>query len=185
MDPKDFFKEIGTPTVFLQYKGVWDMQDLYETIADFMREHKFKLYEKMQRHRHPSPFGVERQYLLEGVRKVEEYYKWTVTVNIETFDEHEVDVVSKEGAKSKMSKGRMWMRINGVVETDYDKVFESKSFHAQLRNFYNKYLFKKKIEGVYWDELYYKVVLKIHAKIKERLKMVSEGFEHRHFSGVH
>lgn len=184
MQESEFFKEIGTPMVFLQYKGIWDMDDVYQTIADFLRENKFKLNERMQRHRVPSPFGVERQYLFEGVRKVENYYKWTVTINIETFDEHDVEVVTKDGTKKKMAKGRMWMRISAVVETDYDKIFESKAFYAHLRAFYNKYVIKKKFEGVWWDQLYYNVVLRLHAKLKERLKMVSEGSEHRYFSGV-
>ena len=56
---------------------------------------------------------------------------------------------------------------------------------AHLKSFYNKYIIKKKYEGVWWDELYYKIVMRLHALLKERLKMVSEGFEHRHFAGVH
>ena len=184
MKAEEFYKELGTPTIFLEYKGLWDMQDLYETIADFLREHKFKLYERMQRHRTPSPFGSEREYRFEGVRKLEHYYKWTVNVSVETFDEHEVEVAAKEGPK-KMAKGRMLIRVSGSVETDYEKIFESKAFYAQIRNFYNKYVIRKRFEGIWWDELYYKIVMKLHGKIKERLKMVSEGFEHRHFSGVH
>ena len=185
MKAEEFYKEAPTPEVFLQHKGIWDMQDIYETIADFFRENKFKLQEKFQRHRSPSPFGVERQHILEGSREVEHYYKWVVTATIETFDEHEVEVVTKDGTKKKMTKGRMWVRISGVVEMDYEKIYESKPFFAQLRNFYHNYIVKKKIEGVWWDQLYYHIVLKLHAKIKERLKMISEGYEHRHFSGVH
>lgn len=185
MKESEFFKELGTPTVFLQYKGIWDMQDIYETVTDFLRENKFKLHERMQRHRVSGPFGVERMYILEGSRNVEHYYKWKVAVNIETFDEHDVEVVTKEGIKKKMAKGRMWMRISGSVETDYEKIFEKKAFYAHIRAFYNKYVIKKKMEGVWWDQLYYNIVLKLHSKLKERLKMLSEGFEHRYFSGVH
>ena len=42
----------------------------------------------------------------------------------------------------------------------------------------------KKIEGVWWDSMYYKVFLKLHSLVKERLKMESEGYEHRAFAGV-
>ena len=33
----------GNP-VYVQYKGIFDMQDLYESIADFFRQKKFKFY---------------------------------------------------------------------------------------------------------------------------------------------
>ncbi len=185
MKASEFMTTWPTPLVFLQYKGIWDMQELYEVIVDFLRDYKFKVYEKMQRHRVAGPFGVERQYLFEGVANLEHYYQWIVTVDIETFDEHEVEVVTKDGQKRMMTKGRLWMRISGNVEGDFERIFEKSAFAAQLRNFYNKYIIKKKAEGVWWDTLHYNVVLKLHARIKEHLNMLSAQFEHRHFSGVH
>ena len=106
-------------------------------------------------------------------------------MDIETFDEHEVEVITKEGFKKKMAKGRMWVRVSGRVETDYDKMWEKSAFMAQLRNFYNKYVIRKTWEGVLWDEMYYNIVQKMFNVIKERLHTVSEGYEHRHFSKVH
>ena len=187
MKPEDFihFPEAPTPPVYLQYKGIFDMQDLYETIADFFRHKKFKFYETQQRLRKLSPFGSEILYQFRATRKVEEYYEWVVSMNIETFDMHDIEVVMKDGAKKKMSKGRIWVQLYGNVDMDYEKAWEKSAFLAQLKGFYNKYIIKKKIEGVWWDELYYKVVLRIHALIKERLKMSSEVNETRHHSGVH
>ena len=179
------YPDIGTPPVYVQYKGIFDMQDVYETIADFFRQKKFKFYETQQRLRKPGPFGAEILYQFKATRKVEEYYEWIVDITIETFDMHDVDVVLKDGAKKKMTKGRIWIQILGRVEMDYEKVWEKSAFLAQLKGFYHKYIIKKTIEGVWWDELYYKIVLKLHALIQERLKMASEGFEFRHMGGVH
>ena len=187
MKPSDFIHnaENATPTVYIQYKGIMDMQDLYETIADFFRQKKFKFYEKQQRLRRPGPFGAEILYQFEARRKIEEYYEWIIYVNIETFDMHDIDVVLKDGTKKKMTKGRIWVQLYGNCITDYEKVFENSAFLAHIKSFYNKYIVRKRLEGVWWDEMYYKVVLRLHALIKERLKMLSEGYEQRHFSGVH
>ena len=87
--------------------------------------------------------------------------------------------------KKKMTKGRIWVQLSGKVETDYEKIWEKSAFLAQLKSFYNKYIMKKRYEGVWWDELYYNIVLSLHALIKERLKMTSEGYETRHHSRVH
>ena len=187
MKPEDIihFPEAHTPSVYVQYKGILDMQELYETIADFFRQKKFKFYEKQQRLRKPGPFGAEILYQFQARRKIEDYYEWVVEVNIETFDMHDIDIVSKDGTKKKMTKGRIWIQLSGLVETDYMKLWEKNAFLAHLKSFYNKYIVKKKIEAIWWDELYYKIVLRLHALIKERLKMISEGYETRHHGGVH
>jgi len=177
--------EGGIGPTYIQYKGIFDMQDLYESIADFFRQKKFKFYEIQQRLRKPGPFGVEVMYQFQATRKVEDYYEWVVDINIETFDVHDVEVVQKDGSKKKMSKGRLWVQILHKVVMDYEKLWEKNAFLAHLRSFYNKYIIKKRLEGLWWDELYYKIVLRVQALIKERLKMISEGYEHRHHAGVH
>ena len=187
MNPGDFVHntKLPTHTVYVQYKGVFDMEDIYQAVADFFLNKKFKLHEKMHRHRRPSPFGAEQQQSFEATRNIGDYYKWTVNINIESFDLKDVDVVLKDGTKKKMNKGRLWIQIYGVCETDYQKTWERSAFLAHLKSFYNKYVVRKRAEGVWWDELNYKIVLRLHALIKERLKMSSEGNETRHHSGVH
>jgi len=175
----------GTPHAYIQYKGIFDMQDVYESIIHFFREKKFKFYEKQHRYRKPGPFGVEILHQFEAKRQIEDFYEWNVTVNIETFDLHDVEVVTKNGEKKKMQKGRIWIQLYGRTETDPEKVWESSSFMAHLKSFYLKYVVRKKLEGVWADEFYYKIILRIHALIKERLKMTSEVNETRHHGGVH
>ena len=140
------YPDIGTPPVYVQYKGIFDMQDIYESIADFFRQKKFKFYETQQRLRKPGPFGSEILYQFKATRKVEEYYEWVVNITIETFDMHDVEVVLKDGKKKKMAKGRIWIQILGKVEMDYEKRWEKSAFLAQLKGFYHKYIIKKTIE---------------------------------------
>jgi hypothetical protein len=169
----------------VQYKGIFDMQDLYESIAEFFAEKKFKFYEKQQRYRKPGPFGPEILHQFEAVRDLDDYYQWTVNINIETFDMHEVEVVSRNGDKKKMMKGRLWAQLWGVAKMDPHGAWSKTAFMMHLKSFFNKYILRKKIEGVIWDELHYNIVLKLHALIKERLKMTTEVHEHRHFSRTH
>ena len=171
--------------LYVQYKGVLDMQDVYESIVDFFMQKKFKFYEKQQRYRKPGPFGPEILYQFEATRKIEDYYMWVVQVTIETFDMHDVEVVMKDGSRKKMTKGRIWIQITHNVVTDYEKNFQKSAFLAHLMSFYNKYVVRKKAEGVWWDEMYYNIILQLHALIREKLKMTSEVYEHRHFDRTH
>lgn len=185
MKPEDFYLTVPFPTSYIQYKGVWDVQDLYETIIDFFKLQKFKFHERYYRHRRPSPFGAERRYIWEATRKAEDYYQFVVVIHIDAHDTTDVEVRLPDGSKKVYTKGRIRIVIMGRVEVDYEKKWEGNVFYAQLRNFYNKYVIQKKMEAIWWDELHYKVCNKLRNIIQQRLKMESEEYEHRYFAGVH
>jgi hypothetical protein len=171
-------------TTYIQYKGVWDMQDLYEFVASFFHSNKFKFYESKYIQKSPGPFGPETYYVWEAKRDAEEYYQFVIKIFLHTFDTQDVEVVMKDGSKKTFTKGRVWIQFRGHVEMDYENKWQESAFYANLRNFYHKYVIWKKIEGIWWDHLYYKVFLKLHSLVKERLNMESEGFEGRYFAGV-
>ena len=71
--------EAQEPTTYVRFKGIWDMQDLYETIADWFRRRKYKFHERVYKHKHPSPFGVERQYIWEAERRETDFIQFVYT----------------------------------------------------------------------------------------------------------
>jgi len=185
MNPEQFeHKEIPAFTNYLQYKGVWDMQDLYEFLASFFNRNKFKFYESRLIQKNPGPFGPETYYVWVAFKDVEEYYRFHIRTFLHTFDTQNVEVVMKDGSKKAFTKGRLWIQFRGSVEMDYEKRWEENTFYSNLRNFYHKYVIRKKIEAIWWDTLYYKIFLKMQSLVKERLKIESEGYQHRYFSGV-
>lgn len=175
----------GVFTVFLRYKGVWDMEELYVRMVDFIRKRKFHFHEKAYKHKHPSPFGVERQYVWEAIRKESDFMEFRVNIYFHTYDAHEVDVILPDGAKKVYTKGRLWMEFRGSIEFDWDKHFQKKAFYMQLRNFYNKYIIKKRREQQWWDKLWYHEVLPLRQLVMDILKMQEDKYEHRHWQGPH
>jgi len=133
MKPEEF-EMMAAPayTYFLQYKGAWDMQDLYESMADFFRQQKFKFYEIVYKHKHPSPFGAERQYVWRGERNVEEYYKYVLDIFMHTYEASDIEVTMKDGSKRIFTKGRIRIQFRGRVAVDYEKKWEENAFYAQL-----------------------------------------------------
>ena len=177
-------KVVPASTTYLQYKGVFDMQDLYEYVASFFHRQKFKFYEMRYILKKPGPFGPDVQHVWEATMNVEEYYRFVINIYLRTFDTQDIEVVMKDGSKRTFTKGRLWVQLRGRAETDYEERWEENAFYANLRNFYHKYVIWKKIEALWWDNMYYNVFLKLQSLIKERLKMESEGFEHRYFHKV-
>ncbi|MBS3131050.1 hypothetical protein J4212_01340 [Candidatus Woesearchaeota archaeon] len=172
-------------TNYLKYKGVWDMQDLYESMADFLRQQKFRLREVVYKHKRPSPFGVDRQYVWEATKEVEDYYRFHLDIFFHTYDARDIEVTMRDGAKKLYTKGRFWVQIRGAIVSDPDKRWEDRLFFAKLRNYYHKYVIQKKMEGVWGDDLHYNILEPLHHLIQERLKMESEEYEHREFTGAH
>ncbi len=175
----------GTPTVYIKFKGVWDMEDLYISMVDYLRDRKYKFQERIYKHKRPSPFGVERQYSWTATKYKDEYLEFQIDIYIHTYDAYEEDVVMTDGSRKMFTKGRMLMEFRGTVNYDYGAHFEKSNFYAELRNFFHKYVIRKKFEQVWWDQLWYREIHPLHNFIKQRLKMQAEGFEHRYWVGVH
>ena len=171
------------PTTYIRFKGVWDMQDLYEFIADWFRRRKYKFHEKVYKHKHPSPFGVERQYIWEAIRKETGYVQFHYDVYIHTYDAHDVDVVTPDGSKKVFTRGRIWIEIKASVQTDWEKKWTGNTFYARLRDFYNKYIIRKDIETGWNPKIRYEMY-ELQSTLKSRLKMESDEYEYQHKLGV-
>jgi len=185
MEASDAYVKSDTPSVYIRYKGVWDMEDLYLSMVDYLRQRKFRFHEKIYKHKHPSPFGVERQYIWQAEREEEEYIRFVIDIYSHTYDAHDVEAVMKDGSKKAFTKGGLWMEFKGHVLYDFEKRWERNAFFAQLRNFYNKYIIKKRMDQLWWDRLWYREIHPLHDLVKRRLKMESEGYGHRYWTGVH
>ena len=182
MDAKEIYGKTTARGTQMRYKGVWDMADLYQAMADFFKKRKYKFYEVMNKHKHPSPFGVERQYGWIAVRQAEEFIQWKMYTYMHIYDAHDVEVTMKDGSTHTFTKGRMIFEFRGETVMDWEGRFEDTPFYMQLRNFYYKYIVKKKIVEIDTTQITFEVY-RLQTLIKERLDMESRSFEHRHFMG--
>ena len=182
--PESVQGEYGEGPVYIRKKGVWDMQDLYEAMADFFRQRKYRLHERVYKHKRPSPFGAERQYTWEAEKEETDFLKFSYEIYIHTYDAHDVEVVDKQNKKRTFTKGRIWIQLKAAIESDWDKRFTGSSLYEELKKFLYKYVIKDNIVMGYETKLKYEMY-ELHAMIKNRLKMESDEFEFQHFSGMH
>jgi hypothetical protein len=182
---RDVYDKAGAPVLYIKYKGIWDMQDLYQAMTDWFRRRKFRFYERIYKHKHPSPFGVERQYTWRATRKESEFLQFQIDIYYHIYDAYNVDIVMPDGTKKKMVKGRLWIEFKGNINYDWEKRWNDNAFFAELKNLFNKYILRKKWEQIWFHQLYTREMHQLHALVKDRLKMESRGFEHRYKTGVH
>jgi len=182
------FKErtkMGMPVAHIRYKGVWDMQDLYEFMINFMRERKYKFHEKIYKHKAPSPFGVERQYCWEASSVIDDVYTFVIQIYIHTYDAQDIPVTMKDGSQKLFTRGRLWMSFHGHVKMYEEHDWRERPFFAKLLMFMNDYILRKKHGWEVWDVLWYREVHKLIWLTRRRLKMENNDFEQKDWTGVH
>jgi len=178
-------RTINFGKVYIKYKGVWDMQELYEQSIEWFRKRKYKFQEKIYKHKQPSPFGKEQQHIWVATRKETEMLEWTINVYIHTYDAHEVEVVMPDGTKKMMTKGRIWIELTGVGNLDFEKRWSETNFYDNLMTFYHRYIFARESLDKWWDVLWYREVHRLHYYMLHILKSQTAEFEHRFWTGVH
>jgi len=181
---KNFPKDLPEDPAYVNYKGVWDMQDLYESMIDFFMRRKYKFAEKIYKHKHPSPFGVEQQHTWEFWRNENDYIQIKYQIYIHVYDLHDIEVITPEGEKKVYSKGRMYMEVKATVIPDYEGRWDENNFYSHLKDFYNKYVIRKNYTQGFSPKTRYEMH-EFVAMVRNKLKMEADEYEHRHFGGVH
>lgn len=187
---KEHFAQTMHPTIqgagpHIRFKGVWDMQDLYEFMINYFRDKKYKFYEKIYKHKHPSPFGVERQYVWHAEKEETDVYRFIMDIYIHTYDAHDIEIKMKDGSLKTFTKGRIWIEFNGGVRMYEDERWGANKLWANLRIFINNYLMRKKHGWDIWDVLAYRELQKLVWLTRRRLKMEYDEYEQKYWTGVH
>ena len=161
------------PVANLKINGIFDFQGLYRVMHDWFTDMKYYFEETLYKHKVPSPAGAEEHIKWSGWRKITEYIKFNINIYIILRDMKEIEVV-KDGEKKTLTKARMTMEFYGNVEVDYSKRFQSTPFLKKLFTFFNDYVMKKKIDTLYTDQLYYRI-LKLYTVAKEYLEFETKS----------
>ena len=174
---------LGHP-IKLRYKGVWDMQDLYEGTINWLRERKWKFNERVYKHKHPSPYGVERQYIWQADQRVDHWVKIVIDIYIHTYDAHDVEAVDKQGNRKVFTKGKIWIILKIMDHWEPDKSWDTHTFWGFLKQFYINYIVKKRRMQGYSPRYRHEVTALKHYLMRA-LKMESKDFEYANMAGVH
>ncbi|MBW2989331.1 hypothetical protein KY358_03365 [Candidatus Woesearchaeota archaeon] len=172
------------PPTYVRFKGVWDMQDIYETVADWFMRRKYRFRESVYKHKHPSPYGIERQYIWEATRIENDFFQIKYVMFIHTYDAQDIEAVTPDGSKRIFTKGRIWIEIKFKVITDWEGLWKNKLFYARLKAFYNKYILRKNFTQGIVPKIRYEMY-ELQSILKAKMKMEADEYEHLHRGGVH
>ena len=168
----------------IRYKGTWDMQDLYESAISWLRDRKWKFHERVYKHKHPSPFGIERQYVWMAEQTVDDFVSVRMDIYIHTYDAHDIVMQDKDGNRKTYTKGKFWAIMKTLINFDSSGRFNDSSFWAQLKKFYVERVIKKKIMQGYSPRYRHELSL-LHNFLMKKLQMETKDYEYANMAGGH
>ncbi|MBS3135597.1 hypothetical protein J4401_01425 [Candidatus Woesearchaeota archaeon] len=169
----------------IRFKGVWDMQELYDAAINYLRDRKYKFHEKIYKHKAPSPFGVERQYIWEAEQLIDDWMEVTFNIYIHTYDAHDIDVHDNNGEKKTLTKGKIWVVIRLTSSWDPKKDFDRNSFFGQLKAFYMNYIYRRRLLEGGFHRRFRTEQSGLYQVMLRTLKSERRDFEDAYQQGVH
>ena len=134
-------KKIVVDHLSINYKGLFDVKELYRLIDSFFKE---KGYDKRETRNTEfvSPEGKYIELELEPFKKVSDYVKliFRLTIIIKNLREVEVE---KRKHKIRMNKGDVLIITDGFVMTDYENRWEGKPEYVFIRTIFDKFIYRR------------------------------------------
>lgn len=165
----------------LMFDGPFDLSNLYTKCRSWFEKRQFEFHEFNYKHKKPMASGQEIQIKWLGFRNDSEYVRSEIRIWIHVWDLQTFDAI-KDNKKVKMNKGRIRFSFDAFIVTDYRDRWEGSRFSLGLRDFYDKYLLKKKLD--LWRTNLELETHKLHTHVKELLDMGSKGEEYQLQPGV-
>ncbi len=173
--------KVPTGPIVIRYNGLFDFDGFYSAMIDWCKNMGFLFQEDTYKHKVPSPTGAEQEFTWKAEKETTNYVKNSLTISGHLWDASEV-TVEKNGKKKKLTKGRFEIVIVGTLITDWQKKWKGSKFKERLGKIYEGVIIKKEIEGVHWDEMYYRV-WNLHAILKKYFDMQTKWHEYKKYLG--
>jgi len=123
----------------LSYEGLFSVSDLYMLIDQFFREKGFDKRE-IRNQEHVKAGSRYIDLVLMPWKKITDYANHVVRVEIVMRNVKDVEV-EKDGHKIKLNKGRVAMRLDAFLETDYEHRWEQRPIYFFIRTLFDKFVY--------------------------------------------
>lgn len=159
-------------TVHVRYKGVYDYENLYKYIIQFLEDRKFDVNEKKYKDKEAGPFGHEIEHRWVAEREVTPLIQYKMNVNTHLWDVKEFKADTQNGSKL-LTSGKFHIMINGTIIFDWQNSYTS-NFWSWFLDFYVTKLFKDYYEQEFMSQLE-GYCLDLQRGIKKQVKMEAES----------
>src|SRR3989344_2251892 len=133
-------ENIVIPPIRIRSKSVFNLQELYDSVIGFLRDHSYYIIQKGQTEKTKSD-GKEIETEWKATRKIDDYLRFQIKIHFLFLRCNNV-LVEEDGRKIKKQAAEVQIMINSLLEKDYYKKFKNRDF---LRILYERYIIRKRI----------------------------------------
>ncbi len=129
----------------VKHTGIFDFKELYLFMHTWLTDElSMDLFEKKYVEKITGN-TKEVEFQWESEVKLTDYFKFEMTVKAKVQDLEKVQV-QKGNAKINTNKGRLEIKIGGILVRDYNGKFESTAFQKFLRGIYEKWVIPSRVK---------------------------------------
>ena len=130
----------------IKQTDVFDFKELYQFNYKWLVDEGYKVDEKTYSEK-VTPGGKELEIQWEAKKKVSDYFRFVIKANWRVLGMTSVEVEHPETKKKmKLDKGQVEIKVQAILEKDYEHRWENTSFLKFLRGVYDKYIVRGRIE---------------------------------------
>jgi len=129
----------------MRHVGIFDFKEFYRFCYMWLVDKQYWVIEKNYTEKLTDK-GKEVEIEWEAKRKISDYFRFVLKVNWRIIGMKDVEV-QKNGEKIGMNKGDAEIKIQAILEKDYEHRWEGNAFFKFLRTMYDRYLVRGRIES--------------------------------------
>ncbi len=131
----------------ISYRGQYNFEKMYKEAVYWFKTNEYNFNEKTHIET-IRPIGKEHIINFYGSRDLDDYVRYHINVEIWTLRTAAIKVGDK-----KLVDGEIQIRVNGIMELDFKNTFGTTKLGIVLRNFYHKYIIKRRIWTKYSSDV--------------------------------
>jgi len=129
----------------IKHSGIFDFREVYSFIYTLLSDLEYSVEEKNYAEKTKGDQKeIEVNWMAK--RKISDYFKFIIKVDVRTFRMTNADVV-KDGVKTSVNKGDFEVKFTAFLEKDYENRWENTAFLKFLRGLYEKYIISSTIRS--------------------------------------
>ena len=160
-------KEFVARNLKIKQRSTFDMAELYKVMYRWFSRHNYDFQEKEYLEKQ-SGDSKQLEIGWYGARKISDYIKLHINVKFLVIGLKNTEV-QVGNVKRKTNEGDVEMRFDAIVERDYEGKFEGNPTTKFLREFYDKYVIKSRLEG--YEEQLHEEVYELMGEVKSFLNL--------------
>ena len=134
----------------IMHNGFFDSAALSNAIRDWYAKNDYFVQVPSYKQENRET-GKKYNQEWEANKKITEYVRYWVNVTVHVHNMNDVEII-KDGQKIKTSEAQVWVKIDPILELDWQDNFKGGKFMKWLDKIFREKILKYKI-GDYWEDI--------------------------------